>query len=57
MALSFIDIGKAWDEANLGQAFCFDQVKSKIRMRSPTRDAKPRAGDANLRVISVKMVL
>lgn len=56
MALSFIDIGKAWEEANLGQAICFDQVKSKIHMRSPTRDAKLRAGDANLRVISLKMV-
>lgn len=56
MALSFIDIGKAWEEANLDQAICFDQVRSKIHMRSPTRDAKPRAGDANLRVISLKMV-
>lgn len=39
MMIPFIGKGKAWEEANLGEKFCFDHVKSKICLRSPRRDA------------------
>lgn len=38
MMISFIGIGKAWEEVYLGEKFCFDHVKSKMCLRSPRRD-------------------
>lgn len=64
MLVPFTEIRMAWTEANWGQEFCFDHVKSEMCVRLSGVHVKSGVGyikmwpkDANLRIIGLKMIL